>query len=262
MPGGELSSVTSSTRTDAAGRTDVETVHEVLLNGSRPRCDDPEQHSALPSSVIHELRTPLTSIHGYAQVLQRSLKGEPRAANAIAVVVRESTRLSAMLAALSELAELESDDERPRPSQVQAEDVVDGVIWEASRRDDQAHPVDARGRGTALCDPSALGQAFLHVLTNAFRYSDAGMPVSVAIREEPTSVVIEVADRGIGIDDADAARLYGRFERGTVARQAGIRGLGLGLFLARERLGEYDGTVSHEPRNGGGTVFRITVPRA
>src|SRR6476661_2404367 len=47
----------------------------------------------LPASVIHELRTPLTSIHGYAQVLQRSLRDNARATNALGVVVRESTRL-------------------------------------------------------------------------------------------------------------------------------------------------------------------------
>lgn len=277
MPAGELPNVTARTRTDAAERANLPAVEGVLIDSSRadarpqrhsalshtePPDPLPRSHPALPSAVIHELRTPLTSIHGYAQVLQRSLKNEPRAANALAIVVRESTRLSGMLAALSELAELDAEEESSTPMRVDADQIVDGVIQEVTRRDGQAHPIEMTGRGSARCNPTSLNQALLHILINAVRYSDAGAPVSVAIRETAQSVVIDIADRGIGMEQDDAERLYQPFQRGTLARQAGIRGLGLGLFLAREKLRQAGGQLEHMNRDGGGTTFRITVPRA
>jgi len=277
MPAGELPNVASRTHTDTVEQTDRSAAEGVLIDSSRsdawaqrisavsatePSKPSDRSHPTLPSAVIHELRTPLTSIHGYAQVLQRNLKNDPRATNALAVVVRESTRLSGMLAALSELAELESGEESSPPMQVEAEQIVDGVIHEVLRRDGQAHPIEMTGRGTACCNPTSLNQALLHILTNAVRYSDAGAPVTVTIRETPQAVVIDVADRGIGMEQDDAERLYQPFQRGGLARQEGIRGLGLGLFLARETLRQAGGELEHLNRDGGGTTFRITLTRA
>lgn len=261
MPGGELPRVAPSMPVGAGGHAGPPAMQEIVVDHPG-RCSSESQPSpVLPSAVIHELRTPLTSIHGYAQVLQRNLRGEPRAANALSVVVRESTRLSAMLASLSELAELEARHEPPPAVRVRTEDIVGGVVHDVMRRDSQAHPIKVAGSGVACCDPTDLSQALVHILTNAVRYSEAGEPVEVTIREEPARVIIEVADRGIGMENGDQQRLYGRFERGSLARQAGIRGLGLGLFLAREALRQHGGYLDHEARPGGGTVFRVTLPR-
>lgn len=284
MPGDELPRQSSRMRTDTVGPTNVLSVDGVTTDSPQPHhhtkrsCgskdampspdDSPDsappaqRHPSLPSAVIHELRTPLTSIHGYAQVLQRSLRNEPRSANALAVVVRESTRLSGMLSELSELAELDAGHERPPLMRVDTDQIVDGVVDEVMRRDSQAHPIQMTGRGTACSNPTRLSQALMHVLTNAVKYSDASKPVDVSISESGSAVIIEVADRGIGIMTEDAERVYEPFQRGTLARQAGIRGLGLGLFLARETLAQDGGNLNHSARTGGGTVFRLTLPRA
>ena len=106
------------------------------------------------------------------------------------------------------------------------------------------------------------GQVLLHVLTNAVRFSPPGSQVDVCITSQGDRVEILVADRGIEIPPGDGQRIYLPFERGSNAREAGVRGLGLGLYLARGELAHADGTIQHEPRDGGGTVFRITVPAA
>jgi len=218
--------------------------------------------AGLPSSAIHELRTPLTSIHGYAQLLQRSLRSDPRASNAISVVLRESTRLSAMLAELSELSELEGGDVCTTPVEVDVAQLVDGLVHEVVRRDGSSHPIQVDGEGTACCSPTLLGQALLHVLTNATRYAPAGTPISVTIAQHGHVVEVRVADAGPGIDPSDDVRLYQPFQRGRNARQTGVRGLGLGLFLAREALRQIGGSINHERRDDTGAMFLIAVPRA
>lgn len=216
--------------------------------------------AGLPSGVIHELRTPLTSIHGYAQVLQRMLRDDPKAANALAVVVRESTRLAAMLAELSELADLQSNEAVAEPIEYDVLQIVDGVVHEVTRRDPEGHPIAIDGSAMAYCNPTMLSQVLLHVLTNAIRYSPAGSPINVTIAPRGDTVEIAVEDRGIGIEPADDERVYEAFERGANARRAGIRGLGLGLFLAARALETMGGQIRHERPDAGGTVVRITVP--
>jgi signal transduction histidine kinase len=217
--------------------------------------------SALPSAVIHELRTPLTSIHGYAQVLQRSLRDNPRATNALGVVMRESTRLTAMLGALSEMSELESGEAFSPPVEVEVDQVVADVVREIERRDSGAHPITVTGQGVAICNPTLLGQALLHVLDNAVAYSPENGPIGVSIGGHRSSIEIQVSDAGLGIDEEDADRVYEAFERGGNARRAAVRGLGLGLYLAREALARTHGLLDHSARPDGGTVFRLLVPR-
>src|SRR4051794_31925006 len=189
MSGTKLAGISSLARTDSAAHDALHRGSETETNGSA--IDDvdrqvatnghDQQKPGLPSSVIHELRTPLTSIHGYAQVLQRSLRDNPRASNALSVVVRESTRMSGMLAALAELAELQSGDVVTTPMDVEVFQIVDGVVHEVARRDDHAHPIAVEGNGKARCNPTLLSQALLHVLTNAIRYSPPGSTVTVTV---------------------------------------------------------------------------------
>ena len=269
MSGSEQSGVSSLTRTSVAVPIGGTSDDGTMTNGARagtegrgsPTDGNPTSAPAgLPSSVIHELRTPLTSIHGYAQVLQRSLRDEPRAANALAVVVRETSRLSAMLAELSEMAELDADDVVATPIEIEVQQIVDGVVHEISRRDGGAHPIMMEGSAVARCNPSILSQVLFHVVTNAVRFSAPGSQIEVGIRSRGTRVEIVVGDHGISVDPADAQRIYEPFERGANARQAGVRGLGLGLYLARRKLAHAGGTIDHQARNGGGSLFRITLP--
>ena len=271
MSGGEQLGVSSLTRTDIAVPAAAPSTDGAVANGARTGAEDrdaesedapPRAQTGLPSSAIHELRTPLTSIHGYAQVLQRALRDEPRATKALNIVVRETTRLSAMLSELSELAELESGDVVAAPIEVEAQQIVDGVVHEIERRDANAHPIVVEGSAVARCNPTILSQVLLHVLTNAVRYSPDGSQVDVRVAALGDRVEIAVADRGISVPPGDARRIYRPFERGSNAREAGVRGFGLGLYLARGQLAHAGGAIEHEPRDGGGTVFRITLPAA
>lgn len=270
MSGMDLPGVSPLTRTDLPDGAIVAVERGPLCKGMTIATDDAppqradlqapeESRTGLPASVIHELRTPLTSIHGYAQVLQRSLREDKRASNAIGVVVRESTKLSAMLEALSELAELEAGDIPTQPAEFDVSEAVHGAAFEVTRTHGDGHEVHVEGDAKVRCNPALLNRALVHVLTNATLYSEAGTPIEVCIQPCGRTVEIEIRDRGIGVLPADRERIYEPFERGVNARPAGVRGLGLGLFLARRSLALTGGDIDH--RSGAGqTTFRITLP--
>lgn len=270
MSGRNLAGITSLARTDPAAQPAPHGAKGADGSGVTIDCADrqPETRNheprcaGLPSSVIHELRTPLTSIHGYAQVLQRSLRDDPRASKSLGVMVRETTRLTAMLGNLSELAELQSGEPFTPAVRVDVAQLVGDVVDEIARRDGGAHPILLAVDGQAHCNATLLAQAMLHVIGNATLYSPQNEPISIGVERRGDAIQITVSDRGIGIVPADDDRIYEPFERGLNARQFGSRGLGLGLFLARQALGRTGGRIEHERHDDGGTIFRLSVPAA
>jgi len=240
---------------------------EARRRRQHPARSTPKQIEAtpiLPSSAIHELRTPLTSIHGYAQVLQRGLADNPRAANGLAVIVRESGRLTQMLAELSDLAELSAPPNDVTPCQradVDIREVAEAVAAAVASRDPNDHEITLVGEACLTCDARRFAQALTSVLTNAIRYSPAHSRVTVSLDDGIDRVRVYVSDEGIGIRDDDADRVFLPFERGANAREFGARGLGLGLFIARRALAVDGGTLTYAARPSVGTVFTIELPR-
>jgi signal transduction histidine kinase len=107
-------------------------------------------------------------------------------------------------------------------------------------------------------DASLLFQVFSNLLSNSIKYSPDGGLINVRLEAEESGLVILVQDRGIGIPDADRARLFERYHRGSNA--AGIVGTGLGLYFVKTVVELHGGRVSAESREGGGSCFRVRLP--
>jgi len=213
----------------------------------------------VPSSVIHELRTPLTAIHGYAQVLQRSLASDPAKSRATNVLLAESTRLAALLNQLSELAEVDTKAIERAPTQVDVRQTVDGLVQQkAKKAATLAFEID--GTAVVRCDAHRLTQALSHLLDNAIAYSTEGGAIRILIEAEPDGAHVSIADQGIGVPPEDADRIFQRYRRGTNAKRAGVRGLGIGLYVARKAMLHEGGRIWHTPADGQGTVFHLSVP--
>jgi two-component system OmpR family sensor kinase len=230
-------------------------------SGARPTGQLPDCDGSLPSSAIHELRTPLTSIHGYAQILQRSLAENPKAASALGVIVRESGRLTQMLAELSDVVELQNATASDGASDLDVRELVEAAVECAARQDVGKHQIVVDGSGHAPGDARRLTRALTHILANAVLYSPAEAPITVTIVERPDGVRVTVADEGIGVAAEEVERIYQPFVRGTNARQLGGRGLGLGLCIAQAALALDGGSLSHEAVPGGGTAFIVDLPK-
>jgi signal transduction histidine kinase len=215
----------------------------------------------MPRAVVHELRTPLTAIHGYAQLLQRGLSDPAVSQRAVDVILRETTRLSGLLSALSEVAELDSGAFPFDPVDVDMVPVVRGAAERARARAD-ARDLVVAGAGSlaARSDPRRVSQILAHLLTNAISYTPEGGRVVIGVEREPGAIHITVSDNGMGVNAADGDRIYERYYRSRDAERAGVRGLGLGLYVVREIAGRAGGRVWHEPGPDGGTTFHVLLP--
>ncbi len=217
----------------------------------------------IPSLVVHELRTPLTAIHGYTQLIERNPANQAAVMRASGVILQETRRLAELLNHLSEVAELDADLVTHQPVVTDVVGVVRDVVDRARRRSGlHALAVLNDGPVVGRCDPRRLGQLLSHLVANAICYAPDGGRVPISVGRCHNEVHITVFDPGLGIAPEEHERVYERYFRGQSATRTGVRGLGLGLYLAREVAARCGGRVWHEPGDNGGTVFHLVLPDA
>ncbi len=100
----------------------------------------------------------------------------------------------------------------------------------------------------------------MNLFDNALKYTETGGRVEVRVIDLGDQVAMEVADTGIGISQADQARIFERFYRADKARSRERGGTGLGLSIVRNLVQAMGGEVSVESTPGIGSAFRATLP--
>lgn len=112
----------------------------------------------------------------------------------------------------------------------------------------------------AYTDPDRLERIMTNLLSNALKYSPADSVVKVTARAVDGEVEVSVSDHGVGIPDEDCPHLFERFYRIKGTRKA--EGLGLGLYITRMLVEAQGGRIWVESREGQGSSFSFTMPRA
>jgi signal transduction histidine kinase len=222
----------------------------------------------LMANVSHELRTPLARL---------------RVALDIAGEADPDTGRLSMTEMSADLDELETlvDDiltatrleiARGTPAaahfELRLEDTASEVICErASSRFRSRHPT--RPLTTAIdpnlpavrVDPVLFRRVVDNLLENAHKYSpDPTSVVTLRVRREGDGVAFEVADRGMGIADADRPHVFSPFFRSERSRVRAAGGVGLGLTLAKRVVDAHRGAIEVESAVGVGTTFRVVLP--
>lgn len=105
-----------------------------------------------------------------------------------------------------------------------------------------------------------MKQVIAILLDNAISYTPEGGTVSLKCSETVKSYCIEVADSGIGIDDAAKKRIFDRFYRADESRTSKSH-FGLGLSIAKEIVELHHGTILVSDTKGCGATFRVTLPK-
>ncbi|MGH3492884.1 MAG: ATP-binding protein [Sciscionella sp.] len=222
-----------------------------------------EQQRQLVADAGHELRTPLTSLRTNLELLLAAEQpGAPTLSEVDTEEIHQDVRaqldeLTSLIGDLVLLARDETPQETAEP--VELVDVVERALERAQRRttnvrfDVRLTPWTVRG------DPSALERAVLNLLDNAVKFSPPRGVVGVGLRAlGDGTAVIEVADGGPGIADADLPKVFDRFYRSSEART--LPGSGLGLAIVKQATVRNGGSVwaGHAP--GGGALLVIRLP--
>lgn len=215
------------------------------------------------ATVSHELRTPLTAIRGFCELLAESDEVSGEAREFVRIVQRNALREERIVA---DLLFLNSTDFIRHIETVQADlvQIVGEAIRSKTPSADQSDvSIDWIAPDDEIIvqvDPERLGQVIDNLLTNAVKFSGAGSTVRVSVWADSATASVRVQDSGPGIPDEERDHIFDRAYRGEHARTNAIPGAGLGLAIARGIIDAFQGSISLEPHDGPGAVFRFDLP--
>ncbi len=218
------------------------------------------------ATLAHELRNPLAPLLNAVNV--RRMSDASAAADPLqGLMERQLALLVRIIDDLLDVARITQGKLELRRRPTTLREVLDSAI-------ETTHPLLRHGRhelrvelpDEALVldgDAARLSQVFANLLNNAAKYSDPGSPITIAARGDDAMVEVVVRDRGIGLDEEEARRIFEMFVQVDAGAARAGGGLGIGLTLVRQLVGMHGGSV--EARSAGpgeGSEFVVRLPRA
>jgi signal transduction histidine kinase len=219
------------------------------------------------SVVTHELKTPLTVIEGYVRLLQIGKGGDlsPKQAEMLSKVHGQSEVLKMMVQDLLDTTRLEGGhlklDLGPLPPARVATKVVDALRPEAlSRKLGLSLSVPVEAAVQVRADEFRLEQVLGNLLRNAFKFTEPGGEVSMALERDGDQLLIHVEDSGRGIPPAAQPHLFEKFYQVELSDTRKAGGAGLGLYICDQLVRAMEGTISVRSAVGEGSRFTVALP--
>jgi two-component system sensor histidine kinase KdpD len=214
--------------------------------------------NALLASISHDMRTPLAAILGAASTLTSQQLGDAERDALLRSIEDEARQMTATAENILQLARLTADGASLRRGWESVGEIAGTVVGRLRRRGEAriALRVDER-LPLVEVDPVLVEQVFANLIDNALRHAPGDHPVEVSVTAHDDHIAVTVEDRGPGTGPGDPALLFEKFRRGGHSHG----GAGLGLAICKAIVELHGGTLSAANREGGGAVFRFTLPR-
>ncbi|KQZ24516.1 MULTISPECIES: MtrAB system histidine kinase MtrB [Microbacterium] len=217
------------------------------------------------SDVSHELRTPLTTIRLAADMLNDQ-RGEfdPTTARTTELLHTQVQRFETLLSDLLEISRYDAGSVQLELEATSlahlAEDIIEQMQPLADGRGTELRLVAPGGYSPVDMDPRRVRRVLRNLIGNAIEHGE-GRPVVVTVDSNQHAVAAGVRDFGLGMEPADAERVFDRFWRADPSRQRTIGGTGLGLSIALGDATLHGGSLAVWSELGVGTNFVLTLPR-
>ena len=212
------------------------------------------------SVAAHELKTPITSAKVAAQLLRRSFRNatlDPMQERSIDTIERQIGKLSRLVLQLLDTMRIQAgglvlEIEEADLSKL-LRDIADDVRAISDRH---TIVVNAPDELCVHIDALRLEQVVRNLLDNAVKFMPEGGQIDVQLTRMPSTALITVRDRGVGVPAEHQTRLFDRFYQAHANRS----GMGLGLYISRQIVERHGGTIYAESPADGGTRFVISLP--
>jgi two-component system sensor histidine kinase KdpD len=221
-----------------------------------------ELKSAVLDAMAHEIRNPLNSIKIAATTLLSEYAGsELDRLEMLTIIDEEATRMDRLLEEEVRLARGEAKDLSLRKEAHDLARLIPEAIEEmrlvAGQRPIQVFVPESLP--PAECDGNMIGRVLKQLVSNALKYSPEDSPLTVSAEFTGETVVIDVVDRGPGVNEDERERIFEKHYRGRAARRR-TTGSGLGLASARSIVRAHGGEIWLTSPRGGGAAFHISLP--
>jgi signal transduction histidine kinase len=217
------------------------------------------------SNMSHELRTPLNNIIGFSRLLLKGIGGpvSEQQRNDLEIIYQNGQHLLGLINDLLDVSQIEAGLMELRFRETDLGELIRSVMSTASALI-RGKDISLRGEISPelpllQADPSRIRQVLLRLLANAAKFTEEGI-ILIQAHQTDGQVMVSISDTGIGIAPEDQARIFQRFEQGTLENGRRPNGAGLGLALSKEFVEMHGGTIWAESVLHKGSTFTFTLP--
>lgn len=250
-----------------ASQAAVATLSTILFEETRRANEEARELERMKTNFIaiasHELRTPLGLILGHATFL-RELISDPHQRGQLDIIIRNASRLKALIEDMSSMDSFQSGSARLRQKEVSLNRLVKQVVathQAAAQQKKIALSVEVPASDLLVAgDEEKIAVAINNLVVNAISYTNENGHVLVKLEKLPGYAQLVVIDDGIGIPARDLPRVFERFfqVQSHLTRRHG--GMGLGLSVAKAMVEMHKGQIWAESVEGQGSKFYILLP--
>lgn len=219
------------------------------------------------SIASHELKTPLTSILLSLQLVLKKIKksttqidASDELISAIEIGIEQSKRMSKLINDLLNVSLASTDYFQIDSGRVD----LNKLILDIQKKFDVILKnkkiklkIEIGGNFYGVWDKVRIEQVVSNLISNAIKYGE-GKPILLKVEKENKSVIISVADKGIGIKDEDKKHIFEIFNRSSDVRS--YKGIGVGLFISKKIIEAHGGELDVKSKIGKGSIFIIKLP--
>jgi two-component system cell cycle sensor histidine kinase PleC len=221
------------------------------------------------ANISHELRTPLNAIIGFSDLIRDESYGphsDARYGEYAAIIHDSGNHLLDLINDILDFSKVEAGQLTIHEERCEVAKIVESctrmVLARAARGNVVLRSTVPQGLPDLRADDRRLRQIVLNLVTNAVKYTPAGGQVDVSAGIDAAgNMAISISDTGIGISDADQAKVMEAFVQVDSERNRNVEGTGLGLPLTRRLVELHGGTLLLKSELGQGTTVTALFPR-
>jgi signal transduction histidine kinase len=227
--------------------------------------DEETRRSRFIMGVSHDLKTPLALIKGYAEAIGDGMADDPESLEkSVEIIGSKVDQLEGMIDDLIGFVKVNTGEWRRKLEPVVLSSFLSSygkrVGADAELLDRRIEcRIDLPSDLAVPMDDRLVLRALENLVNNALRYTSAGGLVRIGARLEGTSLIIEIADDGPGMEAEELTHIFDPFYRGSASRRE--QGMGLGLSVVKGVVESHGWDISVTAEKGKGSVFRISIPQ-
>ncbi len=217
--------------------------------------------------ATHELKNPVTAMKGYLSLINDGVYGDvpKKLQMPIKQLSNSSHELVVLINDLLQIARIEADSINLHPETFDlcslTDVVLSGLAPLAKQKNLKLIHSCPKNSPKVIADPHKVREVLNNLISNAIKYTNSGS-ITISHNSSSHKITTQVKDTGVGISQANQAKLFNRFYRVEKEAAKGIPGTGLGLYISKQLVEKMGGEIWLDSAPGKGSSFYFSLPES
>jgi len=218
------------------------------------------------NNMTHEFKTPVATIMIASEALKdpEVTEDKARLKRLAGIIYDENVRLGSHIERVLSIARLEKGELKMENTEVDMNDliviVLDSMELQLQKRNAIINVHTDAENAVVYGDELHLSNVIYNLIDNANKYSSDTPEITITTRNAGKNLIIEIADKGIGMTKEQSKRIFDQFYRVPTGNLHDVKGFGLGLNYVQDIIKTLNGTVKVSSEKDKGTTFEISLP--